>query len=123
MKNEVKVMHIHTYAHYTRQVYIVKYLTWRWKKVRYMQLDSAKTHNWKKEISDILKGVRILEKMLFEDIEPYALEMLMKTDGRTLRSQTTRLSLRGITWTNDYRIVKISPEDLEADLKSSVDDS
>ena len=51
MHKDIKQKVLDTYSEYCRQVFIVKYLEWRWQRVRSRRLHS--TFDWKKEIPRI----------------------------------------------------------------------
>ena len=79
------------------------------------------TIDFKHEIEMAMQRVKDFESALFEGIEPFALQVLMKMDGKTKGVLKTTLTLKGVNFEKDYRIVKVDECEIEDELKSDID--
>ena len=75
VREDTRDLFLNWYIQYTREIYIIKFMNWRCKKMRYMNLPfTFKT--W--DPASLHAHISWLETNLFEDIENYALETLLK---------------------------------------------
>ena len=89
--------------------------------MRYWMIKSQ--FEWKTEIQRSMNRSQELESQLFEGIDPAALKIVMQSDGETKRSLKTTLTLKGIQWEKDYRLVKLNEIVIEEDSDVNSDGS
>ena len=113
VREETRDLFLNWYVQYTREVYIIKFMNWRCRKMKF--LDQPFTfRNW--DPNQMMDHIRWLEGKLCEDLENYGLETLVKAiqqgnyhkNGMSL----TNLSLKDIKVDKDLRIVKLEEADL-----------
>ena len=113
VREETRDLFLNWYIQYTREIYIVKFMNWRCKKMRYLNLPFTFT-SW--DPKQMQAHINWLDGNLFEDIENYALETLLKAfqQGSYQKNgnSITNLSLKEVKWDKDLRIVKIDEADL-----------
>ena len=75
VRDDARDKFIDWYITYTKEVFLLKYMLWRARKLSYL----GQTFNFPMwDPREVLRHIKWLEYLLFEDIEAYAMETLMK---------------------------------------------
>lgn len=90
-----------------RAIYNIKFFDWRMRKLKYLRQKA--TFNFKREIERIQMQIASLEKVLFEDVNKQALEILMKSDGISRISLGTRINIQNIKWNLHQSVPSLNP--------------
>ena len=64
----------------------------------------------------------VLDEFLFQNIEPFALEILINSDGETKNNLKTTLTLKGLQWDRDIRLVKMEKQDTQKYMETDNSD-
>ncbi len=85
------------YTAYTRIIFIIKFLTWRKKKLIY--LGKSSQFDWDHEIPKLIADVKDREKLLFEDLDKNAEKIFIHTTEKKGNAYFhKKLSLKNIKW-------------------------
>jgi hypothetical protein len=91
-----------------RAIYNIKFFDWRMRKLKYLRQKA--TFNFKREIERIQMQIASLEKVLFEDVNMQALEILMKSDGISRISLGIRINIQNIKWNLHQSVPSLNPK-------------
>jgi hypothetical protein len=73
-------------------------------------LGQKATFNFKREIERIQIQIASLEKVLFEDVNKQALEILMKSDGISRISLGIKINIQNIKWNLHKSVPSLNPK-------------
>lgn len=88
---------------------MLKFIQWRLQRLIYRRQEIR--FDWTDEIPNIVEKIDKLENDLFGDLNPYAREIIMKNEGKTKSSMTTKLNMKKIKWHKDYSMVRRDKSD------------
>ncbi|TNV84017.1 hypothetical protein FGO68_gene12642 [Halteria grandinella] len=100
---------INMYCDYCRLVFMLKFIQWRLQRLIYRRQEIR--FDWTDEIPNIVEKIDKLENDLYGDLNPYAREIIMKNEGKTKSSMTTKLNMKKIKWHKDYSMVRRDKSD------------
>ena len=106
--HSVKQQYIRDYSQYVRAIYNIKFFDWRMRKLKYLRQKA--TFNFKREIERIQMQIASLEKVLFEDVNKQALEILMKSDGISRIAMGIRINIQNIKWNLHQSVPSLNPK-------------
>lgn len=109
IKEDLREKIIKDYCDYCRLVFILKFIIWRMYKLRFKGLPIS--FDWEQEVPHIKEKVANLERSLFEDLDPEAAEILMKSSGDIKSSlPKPKITMKKIKWKNDFRLVRVDDD-------------
>ena len=93
VREETRDRFLNWYVQYTREIYIVKFMNWRCRRMRHLKQPFTFTE-W--DPRSMEPHINWLEEVLFNDIENYALETLLKAlqQGTYHKNGNTSTSLK-----------------------------
>lgn len=110
ISDPVREKYIRLYCEYCRMVFVLKFINWRFHRLMFRKNEIR--FDWTDEIPNIVEKIDKMEVELFGDLDPYAREIIMKSEGKNKTTMSsTKLNLKKIKWNKDYSLVKRDKSD------------